>query len=207
MRGQTVEDSLFELGDDGRVRPVTVSVHDDIGDKPREVTFAWPAREAGDVGLAEGSDSGETFSLNVPHGVLDRSLLVPAIALELARAQGARDADGNPVLSGIPYDPERGYLFRVLERGKVRDYHARPLGEEQVEGPDGEPVDTLVLEHQRDGSSRATTFWVAPSLGYLPVRIEQRKDDRKPHLRAELEKYRWLDDTAESLARASDDAD
>jgi hypothetical protein len=32
------------------------------------------------------------------------------------------------------------------------------------------------IQH-REGSSRSTWLWVAPSLGYLPVRVEQRRND------------------------------
>lgn len=207
VRGELIEDARFALHPDGRLRPLTVSVEDQISDKPREVVFDWSDAdagieadakadaEAGDglTATARGTDRGESFELEVAPEVLDRALLVPAIGLELAQSAGKLNEHGMPELKSFPYDPERGYRARVLEKGEVQDYFARPLGEEEVEGPDGTPVDTLVLEHQRDGSSRATRFWLAPSLGYLPVRIEQRKDGRdKPHFRATLAAYQRL---------------
>jgi hypothetical protein len=36
-------------------------------------------------------------------------------------------------------------------------------------------VDTIVFASQKAGSSRLTRFWCAPSLGYIPVRVEQTK--------------------------------
>ena len=42
-------------------------------------------------------------------------------------------------------------------------------------------VDTLIYESERrnyDGTGRTWRYWFAPSLGFLPVRIEQREDGR-----------------------------
>jgi hypothetical protein len=89
----------------------------------------------------------------------------------------------------------------VLENGKLQDYFARLLGEEQLEGPAG-PLDTLIFEHQREGSTRATTFWLAPSMDYLAVQIQQRKDGKKPHLRAQLKEYRTVEPATPRTARS-----
>ncbi len=40
----------------------------------------------------------------------------------------------------------------------------------------GLAVSSPAFVQQREGSSRATTLWVAPKLHYLPARIERRKD-------------------------------
>ncbi len=109
-------------------------------------------------------------------------------------AAGATDDAGRPLLSRA-YEGDAGYRLTVVENGKLREYFARLLGHEALSGPDG-PLETLVFEHQRNGSRRATTFWLAPSLDYLPVRIEQRKDDKNPHLRAQLKEFRPLDPDA-----------
>lgn len=191
--GTTFEDAVFEVREDGRLRPLRVTGEDTMKDRAREVTFTWPG-EDDEVGpLAEGANGEDSFSLEMPPEVLDRALLIPAIALDLEASAAARDEEGNLQLTSAPLDPDRGYLFRVLERGRLRDYHARLLGEETLKGPDGEPVETLVFEHQRDGSSRTTTFWLAPALDFLPLRIQQRKNDKKPHMRASLKDYQPLD--------------
>lgn len=39
--------------------------------------------------------------------------------------------------------------------------------------------DTLVYRSARQGSDRATLLWLAPSLGYLAVRVEQQRKGRK----------------------------
>lgn len=193
--GLTFEDALFEVRDDGRLRPLHVTGKDSMKDRSKDVTFTWPkGDESSSEGpLAEGTDAEATFSMEIPPEVLDRALLIPAIALDLEHSGAARDAHGELTLASAPLDPERGYRFRVLERGRLRDYYARLVGEEALEGPEGDPIETLVFEHRRDGSSRTTTFWLAPSLSYLPIQIQQRKNDKKPHLRAFLKDYQPVD--------------
>ncbi|MEO0423842.1 MAG: DUF3108 domain-containing protein [Pseudomonadota bacterium] len=192
--GTTFEDALFEVRD-GRLRPLHVTGLDTMKDRAKDVTFTWPEGDdaASEGPLAEGTDAEATFSMEMPPEVLDRALLIPAIGLDLEHSGAARDADGKLTLASAPLDPDRGYRFRVLERGQLRDYYARLVGEEALDGPEGDPVETLVFEHRRDGSSRTTTFWLAPSLDYLPIQIQQRKHDKKPHLRAVLKDYQPLD--------------
>jgi hypothetical protein len=38
------------------------------------------------------------------------------------------------------------------------------------------PLVTRMFVQHREGSSRVTTIWMTPKLGYLPARIEQKKD-------------------------------
>jgi hypothetical protein len=44
------------------------------------------------------------------------------------------------------------------------------------------------IQHQKEGSSRVTTLWCAPELGYLPIVIEQHRK-KKRNFRATLTKY------------------
>jgi hypothetical protein len=200
VRGETVEDAFYEVRADGRLRPLAVHVDDPIADSSRDVRFHWPracaAAEAVSAtpagGTADGVSEGESFALEIPGGTLERALLMPAIALDL---QAVEDESAGPDGRAGQGDGELTYRFRVVEDGKLRDYLARLVREERAAGPDG-PLDALVFEHQRQGSSRATTFWLAPSLGYAPVRIEQRKDDKSPHLRATIKDYRTIEPTA-----------
>ena len=48
-------------------------------------------------------------------------------------------------------------------------------GREVVKTPAGE-LDAIRVERVKD-ASKTTIFWVAPELGYIPVRVEQRKND------------------------------
>ncbi len=56
--------------------------------------------------------------------------------------------------------------------GKVKEYQLRLEGEKQIDTALGR-LDTLVYTSQRSGNDRVTRTWVAPALGYLPVKAER----------------------------------
>lgn len=56
--------------------------------------------------------------------------------------------------------------------GKVKEYQLKLEGEKQIDTALGR-FDTLVYTSQRSGSQRLTRTWVAPALGYLPVKAER----------------------------------
>lgn len=92
-----------------------------------------------------------------------------------------------PLSSGI-VDPLSLYLIVMtdLHRDHVRDeytfvddtelktYQVKQDGEETLQTPLG-TLATLRFTQQKEGSSRITTLWFAPSLAYLPVQIVQEK--------------------------------
>lgn len=61
--------------------------------------------------------------------------------------------------------------YAVVERHKLKDYGFEIVGEEQLEVPFGR-FRTLKLRVLRDTDKRSTELWVAPELGYLPVRTD-----------------------------------
>jgi len=69
--------------------------------------------------------------------------------------------------------PER---FLLIDNDKVREYRYMRDGEESITTPLGK-LDTIVYRSQKKGSPRVTRFWCAPSLGYMPLRVEQTKGD------------------------------
>lgn len=56
--------------------------------------------------------------------------------------------------------------------GKVKEYHLALEGTRQIDTALGK-LDTLVYTSKRAGSDRLTRTWVAPALGYLPVKAER----------------------------------
>lgn len=67
--------------------------------------------------------------------------------------------------------------FSLLSGNSVREYRYIRESEESLKTPLGE-IATVVYRSEKLGSPRATRFWCAPSHGYIPVRVEQkRKDD------------------------------
>ncbi len=66
--------------------------------------------------------------------------------------------------------------FTLLSGGKLRAYHYKREGEASVQTPFG-AVATVIYSSQADYSPRITRFWCAPDRGYVPVRVEQKKDE------------------------------
>jgi hypothetical protein len=66
--------------------------------------------------------------------------------------------------------------FSLLNKDKLRVYHYKREGEETVKTPLGD-VDTIIYSSQADYSPRITRLWCAKDRGFIPVRVEQKKDD------------------------------
>jgi hypothetical protein len=62
--------------------------------------------------------------------------------------------------------------FRIITGSKVHDYKYWMEGIQKVDTPFGK-LDAEVWANQRDGSSRLSKVWHAPSLGYVPVKAVQ----------------------------------
>jgi hypothetical protein len=65
--------------------------------------------------------------------------------------------------------------FSLLNKDKLRVYHYKREGEETVKTPFGD-VATIIYSSQADYSPRITRLWCAKDRGYIPVRVEQKKD-------------------------------
>jgi Protein of unknown function (DUF3108) len=66
--------------------------------------------------------------------------------------------------------------FLMIDKNTVREYRYTREGEESLTTPLGK-LDTVIYRSQKKGSPRVTRFWCAPSRGYIPLRVEQKKDD------------------------------
>jgi hypothetical protein len=65
--------------------------------------------------------------------------------------------------------------YRVFDNGRLKDVVFKVEGIERLETSIGEMDTVRVLRTRVDGSSRTTVTWFAPSLDYVPVKIEQLK--------------------------------
>ena len=66
--------------------------------------------------------------------------------------------------------------FLMIDKDSVREYRYTREGKESISTPFGQ-LDTVIYRAQKTGSPRVTRFWCAPSRGYIPMRVEQKKDD------------------------------
>lgn len=67
---------------------------------------------------------------------------------------------------------------RVMEIDKdgVREYDYEREGDEQLDTALGR-IDTTIYASHHPGSPRTTRFWCAPSLGYIPLQVQQRREN------------------------------
>lgn len=89
------------------------------------------------------------------------------------------------LLNGAP--DERYVLFDIDE---FKTLLVRNVGERKVKTPAGSYT-AIGIQHQAENSSRITTLWCVPELGYLPAVIEQHRKG-KLRMRAELSSYTAL---------------
>lgn len=128
-------------------------------DRTVGVRFDW------EKGIAHNTLRGQTWSMPVPDGTLDKLAYVLALMHDL-HAGSLNNA------------------YTVADGGKIKTYQIDYLGEERLDTPLG-TLDTLKLRRTRAGNTeRETIIWSAPSLGFLPVRLEHREPDGSAILRA-----------------------
>lgn len=136
--------STFKLVD-GRIVPLFFRGIDEK-DRPINLTFDWDKKRV------TGTAKEKTVDLELPEGTQD------AMSLQLASMRN--------IASG-KLDPKAW----MIDANKLKDYEMRLEGKARIDTELGE-LDTIVYTSQRPNSDRLTRTWVAPVLGYLPVKAE-----------------------------------
>jgi hypothetical protein len=145
--------SRFRLHD-GAVQPLAYSNDDGSRATDRDVklAFDWSAHRV--TGTAQ--DRGVDVPLKP--GTQDALSVQIALMRELAAGREPRE-------------------FLLIDKDEIKEYRYEREGDIQLDTALGR-VPTVVYRSQATGSSRVTRMWLAPSLGYLPVRAEQRRGTR-----------------------------
>ena len=161
--GKLTETSEFSV-DDHRVRPLRYEVRDTVGrrDETGELTFDWA------LAVATGRDNGEPVEHTIDALTVDRGSLQYALMLDLARGRSAA-------------------AYTMLDGDRRKPLVIEQAGERTIDVPLG-TYTVREVRHQTQGSSRRAVLFLARELNYLPVRIEQYKND-KLRVRAELVSY------------------
>jgi hypothetical protein len=143
-----IDVSRFEVVDGG-LRPLQFSYEDGSrkGEDNFTLDFDWSAK----VATAAGDFGQRMFDLH--HGMLDRG----SVQVEIMRRLGSCRAPGS---------------FEIVNDDGASTYDYEPIEPADAETGLG-MIPAERYQQQREGSSRRTVLWVAPSLSYLPVRIEQ----------------------------------
>lgn len=123
------------------------------GKKRRELNlqFNWTQ------GVAQNTVPSETWEFAIPADAQDQ------LSYQLALMRDLQN--GKTELS-----------YPIADKEKLRTYRFKIVGEETLDTPLG-PLQTVKLERVTESNDRSTRVWCAPSLNYLPVRIEQTEKD------------------------------
>ena len=149
-RGRPTEASLFRIEGESVV-PLSYELRDGTrkGEDNIAVEFDW-----GDL-QATSSYRGDTVQLPLDEPVLTRLALQVQVMEELAAGR-----------------QPSSYL--LVHRNELKRYDYEALGSETLKTKIG-ALETERYIQQRQGSSRRILLWLAPELGYMPVRMEQQR--------------------------------
>jgi len=142
--------STFKIVD-GRVVPMLFAGSDEK-ERPINLTFDWQKKRVTGVAKERAVD------LELPDGAQD------AMSLQIASLRNL--ASG--ALAGTVW---------MIDATKLKEYELHLEGNARIETELGE-LDTIVYTSKRHNSESYTRTWVAPAIGYLPVKA-QRMDGKK----------------------------
>jgi len=160
VSGQVSEAASGEIRD-GAVQPARYTRRVETSRKTQDVRlhFDWAANRI------QARDNQAQATLPLSPGVVD------PLSLNLA----------------VMRDLQRGRLpehYTLVEETELKTYQVRKEGEETLDTPLGK-LRAVRISQSKPGKTRITTFWFAPDLHYLPVRVAQEKKG-KEELRMEI---------------------
>jgi len=151
MPGQISQRSELRLQHDG-IQPLHYTVSGPERARPQELTFNWTTlRVAGTAG-------DKTVDAAIEPGTQDDLSVQVALMHELNQG---RTPSG----------------FRIFNDRGLREYDYRREGTATLETALGS-IETVIYHSGRAGSDRVTRYWCAPSLGYLPLQVQQKRGER-----------------------------
>ena len=151
--GSIREKSTFSL-ENGVVRSKTYELNDTIRSKPRQssATFDW------DNLLLSGYYKDRKFELPLNRNVIDRVVL--QIAIIHNNQQGINSTE-----------------HYILDRDKVKRVQINQKKSVNIRVPFGQ-FEAIEIEHLSEGSDSINSLWLVPELGYIPVKLTQKKDGK-----------------------------
>jgi len=140
------QESTFKLAD-GRVVPLSFRGSDEK-ERPIDLTFDWQNKRV------TGTAKAHAIDITIPEDAQD------PMSLQIASLRNlAKGTIQNPV-SLVDGD------------GKLKEYELKQEGTTRLDTALG-TLDTIVYTSRRAAGERVTRTWVAPALGYLPVKAER----------------------------------
>lgn len=136
---------------DAGVQPLSFKAEGAGDSHNADVRFDWSA------GHATGVYEGTAVDLPLKPGIQDDLSVQIAMMLELLHGR----------------TPEQ---LSMIDKNSSREYRYQREGQESISTPLGR-IDTIIYSSRHPGSPRVTRFWCAPSRGYVPMRVEQKRLD------------------------------
>lgn len=147
---EVISESRLHITADG-VQPLSYRADDAAGRSSRgiNIQYDWANNKI------TGTDSDQTMNMALKPGVQDDSSLQIALMHDLLHAK-------------VPS------VVSIYDKSGIRDYQFTQTGTATLHTPMGD-IPTVIYKSQRTGSPRANYYWCAPSLGFLPLRVEQKR--------------------------------
>jgi hypothetical protein len=144
------ERSTFRI-DDGRVEPLEYEEDDGPSRKTQNVAlqFDWKAKEV------HGNAGTKSVTRPLETGTQDPLSVQIALMRELTAGKSPTH-------------------FMLFDKTEAAEYHYTREGNVALDTPLGR-LDTVIYRSDRPDSDRVMRFWLAPTLGYLPVRAERKR--------------------------------
>lgn len=148
-----IQESVLQVTQDG-VHPLSYKAEDGTSATKRDanVQFDWEHKRV--TGVYEDAK----VDMPLPPGIQDDLSVQIALMVDLLRGHA----------------PDK---LLLINGNSTREYRYSRDGEETLKTPLGD-IPTVIYRSEKQNSPRVTRFWCAPSLGYIPLRVQQkRKDD------------------------------
>jgi Protein of unknown function (DUF3108) len=152
MSERPVSESVLEVTPDG-VHPLSYKADDGTSATKRDANIQYDWQNNRVTGVNEDAK----VDMPIPPGMQDDLSVQIALMVALMRGQ----------------TPDK---FSLLSGNSVREYRYTRDGEETLTTPVG-TVPTIIYRSEKQNSPRVTRFWCAPSLGYIPLKVQQKRND------------------------------
>jgi hypothetical protein len=138
----------------GAVRPSSYEADDGTRNSDQAVTlqFDWHTRRV------KGTAAKKPVDVALEPGTQDAMSVQIALMVELAAGRSPTS-------------------FWLMDNDEIKEYQYVREGSDTLNTPIGK-LDAVIYRSERAGSDRVTRLWLAPQLGYLPVRAERRRKDK-----------------------------
>jgi hypothetical protein len=147
---EVISESRLRITASG-VQPLSYRADDAAGRNSRSINiqYDWTGNKI------TGTDSDQKIDMALKPGVQDDSSLQIALMHDLLAGK-------------VPT------TVSIYDKSGIRDYQFTQTGTETLHTAMGE-IPTVIYKSQRTGSPRYNLYWCAPSLGFLPLKVEQKR--------------------------------